>query len=264
MTTNPSHFAVLLKDENQLNWNIIASALSKIRGVPSLDTINEAKQCWGILSENVAYEDAVNYQRILREHGVEAVVTPMENLRAVSVPLILKTAEPTVDHLVLIGERGERSDLLWTDILVWGAAAISTTHVRKIIEKQGPSGAQKMLSVGIMLATGLPIKVGPKKKTIEKSISDTNLSFILDIVQKGTYATFRLIADDFNFAFLKERMLHGAMPNFRLVLSDWASRAPQARQSRGTRMLLSNQPLSNMGYESLAHLEKEIRWLKAI
>lgn len=264
MTSDSSLQVVLLKDEEQLNWGPIGQALAAHRHIPTLDTALEAKKCWGILGENLSIDEAGMLCSSMEKLKVKAVAYPHSSLVVLPPITFVSTVNFSNEYLSLTGETGGEVQLSWKDISILAAAALNTSTRHTIQEKQGPSGTQQLLNVGIMLATGLPIKIGPKKKTINKTVTDTNLSFVLDIVAKDSFQRFRIIPDDFNFSFLRERMVHGAMGNFHLLLTDLAAKAPQSRQSRGTRIILAGQPMTNMGYETLADLEKETRWLNAI
>ncbi len=52
--------------------------------------------------------------------------------------------------------------------------------------------------------------------------------------------------------------------NFKTFLKDLTQWAPSAHINKGSRLLINNLILSQMGYESIAHLEKETLWLSAL
>ncbi|MCG3205130.1 MAG: hypothetical protein KCHDKBKB_01848 [Elusimicrobia bacterium] len=257
-------YAVILKDESQLQWGPIAQALAVYRQVPPLDTTAEAKRCWGILAEKDDKATAEKFCEAMNSRKLSCSVVPQTALLPHNPPILFSKISQTPESLSLGDHANFSFSLPWISISVLAAAAFQSSQVRVLEEKQGSTGAQKLLSAGIMLTTGLPIRIGPKGKTVQKNISETQLSFVLDLHVKNSQKRYRMMADQFDFSFLHEKMVHGAMGNFRLLLQEWSQRAPQARQSRGTRILLGGHPITTMGYETLFDLEKETRWLNAI
>lgn len=257
-------FSVVLKDETQLQWGPLGQALATYRHVPAMDTIREAKSCWGILAEKISEGEAKQLQLGMENLKINTLVMPYAHLKALSPAKIVSTMNFSPEGFVVSCSDNSTETILSNQIQVIAVAALSSSITHKTQEKQGSTGVQKILSVGIMLTTGLPIKIGPKDKIVEKTTTNTNLSFVMDIVIKESGERLRIIPDNLNFSFLKDRMVHGAMGNFRVLLTDLVSKAPQARQSRGSRMLLAGQSTSQMGYETLADLEKETRWLSAL
>ena len=71
----------------------------------------------------------------------------------------------------------------------------------------------------------------------------------------------RVDALHFDYSYLKERKLYQLMGNFKLLIVDLVKAAPEAVQNLGTKVLLEGKPIQTMGYNSLADLERETRWL---
>ncbi len=257
-------YSVLLKNEEQLRFGPIGQALAIYRSVPTLDTVNEAKKCWGILTEKISEADAGRLIASLAKYNLLGIPVPQEAMRNLPPVINVDAVDEFEGGIRLVDENEAVHDLKGQDVHVIGAAAFRSVTQKKIEEKQGPTTGQRAASIGIMLATGLPISIGPKKKTIQKTISDTELLFMMEIVAGNPARRFRIEGTHVNYAFLKERMVAGAMGNFRLLLSDAVLRAPQARRSRGTRILLANEPVTGMGYEGIPDLERECRWLLSI
>lgn len=249
---NEARFAVLLKDEGQFLLGPLAQGLSAHLRVPVPDAMFEAKKCWGIVGEHLDLETAGKLVENLQANKIAALIVPEEKIR-------------TLSPVHAVGKEGLAWDTFpWERVRVLGAAVIRAVTQHTTVEKQGPTPAQRAASIGIMMATGLPISIGPKSKTVQKTTSETELSYFLDIVIDGPPERHRIAGDQINYAFLKERMLMNAPGNFRLMLGDVVARAPQAVQNRGTRILLAGQPVNTMGYETLADLERECRWLFSI
>lgn len=244
--------AVLLADEDQLQLGAIGQAIAAFKKIPLQDAMHEAKICWGLVADGIADGDAVGLISHLQKQNISAISTPSANVRT------LPPAQVVSKDMFPWG------DFPFEKIRVLGAAPIKESTSRKIQEKQGPTVGQRAASIGIMMATGLPIPIGPKSKTVEKTITDSEIEFYLDIITEDPTERRRIVGGNFNYMFLKERMLYNTIGNFRLLLSELVARAPKARRSRGLKMLVDSQPLSQMGYETVADLERECRWLYSL
>jgi hypothetical protein len=146
-------------------------------------------------------------------------------------------------------------------LVLVSAAGITLTTTTTKTTKEGPSAAQKILSTGILLTTGLPIKIGGKERVVEKTQQQSELVFYLDLYYGQPLRRRRIDAQHFDYSFLKERKLYFVLGNFKLVLGDLLAAAPAAWRNHGAKVLLEGKPVQTMGYESLADLEREARWL---
>ncbi len=242
---SPAPFAVLQLDRGERDPMALAKALAAARGTPVHDQVIAARSAWGIVADDLPEEAARALGRALREAGVECAVGPVAALP------VLPDEEPATS----IAEVPEGQPVLIS------VAAVTTTTAKTTMQKQGPSGAEKAVSAAIMMTTGLPIKIGGKKRTVEKTQQEQTLSFYADLHYASPSRRVRIAASDFDFSFLKERMLYQAMGNLKLLITDLAARAPDAWRAHGTRVLLEGKPIRTMGYSSLDDLEREARWL---
>jgi len=238
-------FAVLLSDRNSKDPVALAKALAAARKTPLQDQMVFAKSCWGILAENLGQEEAQNLKLSLGQAGVQTIVCPNASL------VLLPAAEPAKTIQPLLAAK---------PVLIAAAAVTVTSTTTKQV-KEGPSTAQKVASAGLFLATGLPIKIGGKERTIEKTQHQSDLVFYLDVIYRNPLRCLRVAAEHFDYSFLKERKLYQVMGNFKLVVGDLVKGSPEAWQNHGTRVLLEGKPIQTMGYASLADLERETRWL---
>src|SRR5205807_6892905 len=120
-------------------------------------------------------------------------------------------------------------------ILIAAAAITITSSTTKHV-KEGPSAAQKIASAGLMLATGLPIRIGGKERTVEKTQHRSDLVFYMDVLYRVPSRRLRVDAQSFDYSFLKERKLYQIMGNFKLLVGDLVKVAPEAWQNHGTRV----------------------------
>ena len=221
----------------------LAKALAAVRKTPVQDQVVGAKHAMGVIAKNVTADEGQRLVEQLRAARLDVALVP--GLAD------LPKAEPLTRLDAGIGN----------NLSLIAAAAITVTSTTTKTVKEGPSAAQKLISTGILLTTGLPIKVGGRERSVQKTQSQSDLAFFADLHYENPARRLRIDASHFDYAFLKERKLYPVMGNFKLLLSDLAQSAPEAWRNHGARILLDGKSLSTMGYESLADLERESRWL---
>ncbi len=223
----------------------LAKALAAVRKTPLQDQMILAKSCWGILTDNLSRAEADVLAQALRQSGVKTVICQTSSIVRL----------PAAEELTSIPSFPAAKP-----VLVASAAITITSTTTKSV-KEGPSAAQKILSTGIMLTTGLPIRIGGKERTVDKTQHQSDLMFYLDLLYKNPPRRLRVDAQKFDYSFLKERKLYSVLGNFKLLVGDVVKAAPEAWQNHGTRILMEGKPLQTMAYESLADLDRETRWL---
>jgi len=112
-----------------------------------------------------------------------------------------------------------------------------------------------------MMSTGLPIKIGGRKRPAEKTHEEHGLAFYAELHYEDPSRRLQIDASHFDFSCLGERMLYQAQGNLKLLIGDVVRAAPEAWANHGTRVLLEGRPIRTMGYRSLEDLEREARWL---
>jgi hypothetical protein len=243
-----SEFIVLLARSDAKDFMALAKALAAARKTPLQDQMIAAKNCWGILAEHQSETAARQLVQALEASGVESTILPAAFL------VQLPKAEPAATMEFIPSAQ----------LVLVAAAAITIDSTTTKSVKEGPSAAQKVLSTAILLGTGLPIKIGGKERTVEKTQHHSDLVFYLDLLYQNPSRRLRIDALHFNYTFLKERKLYQVLGNFKLLVGDLVKAAPKAWQNHGTRVLVENKPLQTMGYGSLTDLERETRWLLTI
>jgi hypothetical protein len=242
---DPARFSVILAQRNAHDPVALAKALAAAHQTPLQDQMVFAKSCWGVLSESLGQNEAQNLKLTLGQCGVQTIVCPSTSL------ISLPAAEAATAIQLLSAAK---------PVLIAAAAiTITSTTTKKI--KEGPSAADKIVSAGIMLTTGLPIRIGGKERTVEKTQHQSDLVFYLDVIYRSPLRRLRVDAQNFDYSFLKERKLYQVMGNFKLLVGDLVKGTPEAWQNHGTRVLLESKPIQTMGYGTLADLERETRWL---
>jgi len=236
-------FSVILTRPEQREPMVVAKAMAAIRKTPVQDQVSAAKSGWGIVASHLEAQEAQHLAKELSVAGLESKVcsalATLPDFQALT-----KWESTFCDGLDLIA-----------------AAGITVTSRTTKSVKEGPSATQKILSTGILLTTGLPIKIGGKDRIVEKTQQHSDLLFYVDLVYRNPSRRWRIDAQRFDYSFLKERKLYFLMGNFKLLLEDLEKGAPSAWINHGTRVLRDNKPIQTMGYESLEDLERETQWL---
>lgn len=243
--TDTARFALIQRD--RLSWDPteLAKALATVRETPVHDQAAAARRAWGIVADDLSQEEAQELGKALRSAGVECAVGPTAALAKVPSAEIVHSVEALPDaQPVLIAAAG---------------LTITTTTTKK--EQTGPSPGQKAASAAIMMTTGLPIKVGGRKKTVQKTTHEQSLVFVADLFYEEPSKRVQIDPSHFDFSCLKGRMLYQGQGNLKLLTGDIAQAAPDAWTNHGARILLEGQPIRLMGYAGMQDLEREERWL---
>jgi len=223
----------------------LAKTLASVRQTPVQDQVVTAKRCWGIVAEHLDEKAAGVVVEALSKAGVACAAVPEAQFAT------LPTAEAA----------GTWATFSETPPLLIASAMIPTSSTSTKTVKEGPSGAQKILSTAILLGTGLPIKIGGKERTVTKTQHHADQLYVMDLIGGQPLRRWRITAEHFDYSYLNERKLYQVLGNFKLLLADLVQRWPKARQNHGTKIFLQNKPLNVMGYTSLADFEREMRWL---
>src|SRR5262249_52948424 len=153
----------------------LAKALASVRKTPLQDQIFIAKGSWGIVAENLTAESADALTQSLAQAGVEC-----KSVRSASIPALPKAAE-----------FASRSKLPHKKPNLVSSADITITSTTTKTVKEGPSATQKIVSTGILLTTGLPIRIGGKERTVEKTQHQSDQVFYLDLLYPNPLRRFR-------------------------------------------------------------------------
>ena len=255
----PPGYAVLIADPGHFKPAEIARALAALRKVPVHDVANAARKCWGIVEDAVGERAARELAAALSREGLSALAVPSTLLEDLPPPQPVARLDLSPEGF--FPELGSRSRKVgWESLALAAAAGFRVTLTRKIKTEEGPGLGRKALKIGLTLA-GIPVGLGGAKKEVEKTLESSDLVFYLDLILKDSGGRFRIDAQSFDYSCLKARMGYNALGNFKQLLTEFVVRAKEAACNRGAKMLLDGKPVREMGYESLADLERESRWL---
>ena len=240
-----ARFALILRDRESRDPMVLAKALAAARETPVQDQVLSAKAAWGIVAEDLSEPEARTLAQALRSSGIACGVGPTAALAAL----------PAVERA------GTLDALPSADPVLVAVAGITVTTTTTRKEKKGPSSGQKLASTAIMMTTGLPIKIGGRKGSVEKSQEEQSLAFFADLYYEDPSRRLQIDGSRFDFSCLGQRMLYQAQGNLKLLIGDLVQAAPEAWLNHGTQVLLEGRPIRTMGYRSLEDLEREARWL---
>ncbi|MDO8803494.1 MAG: hypothetical protein Q7R35_03600 [Elusimicrobiota bacterium] len=214
-----------------------------------------ARHCWGVLGSGLDEAAADNLTVVCAGLGIKTLKLPC--------PQPTLPAEEKIKKAAFAGGAVSftgSGNLAYTaepgDILVIAAAPIKEETLRMVKTKEGPSGQERAVRMGIMAVTGLPIGLG-KSREVNKEVKSSEVSFYLDLVLAGGQHRLRLTSGDFDFSCLKEKKTYSSQLNFRLLAAELAAFAPAAYKNAGLRAMLEAKPLGPLPYDSPADLEKE-------
>jgi hypothetical protein len=258
------NYTVLLAKPEIGDLNVLAGVFETVRGVTRNDGMLLARQCWGFLAENVSIEEADKVVKICRDSGIEVLVVPAEKISAVPKYETFTKADCRLDGLIYTLEPKEgalRQDIvLWDKVLVASAAPVKEQKITVKVTKEGPSMVARAASMGVMMTTGVPLKIG-KTKEVKKESVEFEIIFYLELYFDAPPFRVRMRSDKFDFSYLGARKGYATLVNFGLLLADIDSLAPKAVKNRGFKGILKKETLSFMGYDSVDYFDKECRWL---
>lgn len=253
-------FSVVLRSEPHASVGAVAEALAAARGVPVLDTMREARLGWGIVGDKLSDPVARKIVSELENHGIGAFCLATGSLPAVPPIQIANRIDLSNDGFRCRLASGTTPVIPWQASLFVAAGIVKSVAITKTTRKEEPSSAGKIVRMGVLMTTGIPLP-GGKAKSVEVRKEETSLIAVVDIGLEKPACRFRLAAEQIDFSSLGDRRVYDSLGNFRILVGDIASHAPPDRLNHGVRVIQRNAPLLEMGYETLDDLEREERWM---
>jgi hypothetical protein len=259
MADRALRYVVLLRKPEQFDFPALAAALARRRGCPVLDAMREARACWGILGEGQDETAVKEEAAALTAAGFAALALPQN---------LLEDSTPAVS--VVKGELGTQATVFFTaageplpakNPSLLCAAILKRSVTQTIKAQKDISFTDKALQVGLFMATGLPIRTSRMRKEVEHTVASSELWGVLDLILTAPPGRLRVLSDGFDYSCLKEEKAYDTLGNFRALARRLAAFWPEAGRNRGLRFILEGKSQRDMGYESLADLERESRWL---
>lgn len=223
----------------------IAKALARARGIPIQDAAFAARRSWGILEENIGKSQAAELVNFLKKEGVGSVAIPCALMEELPPPKEIQSLE--------LG-RGKIRAWLKTGEEEWLSAASLS-----LIASAGFNRERKAPRPNLPLPR-ITLEVYPRQEPATPH-REEELVFYLDLFASGPSQRLRLDSQDFDYSCLRGRMSYNTLSNFKRLVMTLAGKSTPDHLNRGTRTILDGGPINSMGYESLADLDRESRWL---
>lgn len=259
MTESPLRYAVLLARQEDLKQPEIAKALAVFQKIPLQDAARLARNAWGIQADNLTKEAADIFAMHLKQVGVESVVLPQGLIEDLPLAAPTKSLEFLLNGIQAHLNSIQKEILAGEQIRLIAAVGLKETLTTTVKVNVGPSTVQRAASLGLWMS-GIPLTIG-KSREVEQKKQTTELFFYLDLCLRKPVRRFRIDAQHFDFSCLKARMGFSAPQNFRTLVLEMIRLFPQALKNRGAQVLLDGAPVPSMGYDAIADLDRESRWL---
>jgi len=218
-------FAVFLNDPEGVNVPSVAEALSEELGVHLTEASRVVVAAHGLLARDVEEARARALHERLLAVGAASTLVPEGRLLAVPAPLGISTLNfGEAEHLVLVDERHERTDVPWDRIAVMAVGRIEPPAVRR----QDP--AKLLPAIGRLVMRGAIRKWRDEYQTQaggHPPAEDTFLS-LLAWGQGREVIHFRVACDKFSYACLGEDIAVQTSANFHALVAALRRRLPGA------------------------------------
>ena len=260
-------FYVLLSRPDQFLPDKVTELLARAMKVPAIDARRMARRSWGFLGERMEEDAAKALVLEATRAGMDTLLLDESEL-ALNVPVHrLSSGRCAEDGFrFTTGTDPVEKSVPWSGVRALCAAGLREEWSQTKTVKEGPTAQQKLIGLGITLATGLPVSVG-KSKEVKKVTKESEFFLYMDLFVSGMGegpVHLHARAEEFNFAGLGERMRPDVMTNFKSFLQDLAARSSGAFRNKGFQTLLAGQPFSLMGYDGSDDYRKEGLWLATL
>jgi hypothetical protein len=256
-----SGFTIVLLTEDPLAAApAVAEALAVARGVPAIDVAREARSCWGLVGDNREEKECGHVVSFLKERGIGAKIVPTASLP--DLPRVQAVRKIEIEEAGFRCKllRGMSPTIPWRAVTMVAAAIVKTSSYKTETREEGPSKSEKLVRMGITLATGIPIP-GGRSRTVQVKKETTSFAGILDLALDKPAGRLRMEADSLDTSYLGSRRGLDSMGNFKLVVADAVDRVPPEDVNRGARMIHVKANPSTMGYDDVKEFEREERWM---
>jgi hypothetical protein len=252
-------WTVLLSDPSGADPAVLGRFFAAKNKIPLIDAQRLARHSWGFLGRDLPEVEALALVQSAGAAGIPAMAIENIDVSVLGGPSSAHGATFEGDLMKLaVGIPSTIRPLPLASIQVLSVASLrKDTMVTKTV-KEEVSGGRKLMGLGIMLTTGIPVGMG-KAKEVQKMTTETEWVMFLDIFGDG--GRWRAIPSAFDFKGLGSEMGAGGPDNLRRLLILLHRLAPGAFLNRGARWWLEGRPLGNVGYDEPSDVDQEARWL---
>ncbi len=256
-------FCVIAAGERMPGFAAMAAALAAAFGLDHPAAAVQARHCWGVFARDLEAAAADAVVGHCAACGIKTIKLPAAALARLPAAHRIKKIGFEKEHLAWMDAAGNAGTVRAREIAALSAAPVKEETMHLVKTKEGPSGAEKAVRMGIMSVTGLPIGLGKTKETI-KEVRGNELAFYLDIISGSDEPRLRLSPVDLDFSCLKEKKTYSSEMNFRLLALELAAFVPAALNSAALWAMRENTPLNALPYDTMEDFETETRRLAAL
>lgn len=255
------NYAVLLADDASLRPADLARVLAAARKAPVLDFMGAMRRAWGIIEERVEKAAALETAHVLESAGFRALAVPAELLEEVTKPERATGLTFSAAGLTYAEREAPAAHAEWKRLALVAAAGVTETTSAGAAAPSDPDElAKKVIKTGITLMTGMPTSLGLGPKPVERKGEVTDQAYVVDLFFKDPARRVRIEGGRFDFSCLGARKGYNILANVKVLVGMLSAAAPAAALNRGARVMVEGRPLREMGYDTLADLERESRW----
>lgn len=239
---------------------VLARFFSVEKRIPLIDAQRLARRAWGFLGENLDETSARTLADKAAGAGIKTMVVAGTEVPARIDPVSAHGAffsEGQVD--LRVGIPSVPCPLELSRIRLLSVANLRRDSLVTKTTKVDSSIGRKILGIGVMLSTGVPIGLGGSKES-KKTVTETEWLLFLDVFAEGK--RWRLIPAGFDFSGLGADKGAAGPDNLRRLLILFQRNAPQGLLGRGAREWVAGRPFSV--YDEESDLDRESRWLLAL
>ncbi|MFA5161091.1 MAG: hypothetical protein WC421_02505 [Elusimicrobiales bacterium] len=240
----------------------LCALLCKIHNILPDEGAKMARECWGILGDNMDQPKAQACVQAARSAAIETVLIPSSRAKSVPAPQKITKAAPSARGLECVSQV-VKITAPWESIYLLAAAPVKT-EIRQMVKTEGkaaPDAAQLAGMTAAALLTGIPIKFGSQKQEQLREDVKRDAVFMLDIFCDAELPHMRIFADDFDYAPLGAKKTYSSQTNFREFTLLIAARAPKAAKNAGLAAMSAGKPLVTLSYDSQECYDRELRRL---
>ncbi|MDA3792664.1 MAG: hypothetical protein PF545_03265 [Elusimicrobia bacterium] len=263
MTTSETQYAVIIGGIKSMNAEIITNIFSRVQKKSIYDSARQIANCWGIISEKLGKKEAAELEDALNREGISAKAVPANIIVKLPAPSAVNKLDIRKGSLTLFIEGYKDQKVFWDKIAFLAAAKIERSETTTTVKKEGPGTGTKILRMGIMMTTGLPIGTG-KTKEVKKTEHKTDVDYYIDIVLEEPFIYLRIDINNFDFTCLKEDIRHNIYGNFRALITKLDEMAVEAKRNQGAEFYINPNSIKQPVYSSLSDLNRECRWLTTV
>jgi len=227
-----NRYAVILKNISDLQPQKLAPPMSRALKVALYDAARQSRMHRGIPAKNLDEEAAKGLVSEFEAAGIDSTVVPEEFIASIPEARRIKKLEITASGLIVFTD-DEKEELKWAEIDVISAVSSEKRETRTTVRQISPGMGKKIVGLGILMTTGIPLKMGKTRK-VEKTESTTKLEHFAELFAGNPSRRFRIDAENFDFTCLKEKIFPDIYSNFTLLLTELAKMFPHALLNRAS------------------------------